>query len=267
MSLYEIYKLVIDDSDNDVKIGVDDILKLLEKYLNKNKFISDEEVDLVENILERLEDFKDDSDNKIIKRINKIIFQFTELVNEKYKSMENEDTSIDSSSDGKTETTNENSTITIENFVVKHPPRTDTNLIKPETIKIVNDSLLLFKDVVKEEKDNVEILNNYFKNPKTALINMSIKNKLNLYSLDRYGLVIRRNAYMKKNSLYGWKFDENKEPIHYLVKPDTCSDEENIKAVLNAQYLMNQKAFSSVGIIYKIYSKYYPERLLMFNIH
>ena len=72
---------------------------------------------------------------------------------------------------------------------------------------------------------------------------------------------------MKKNSLYGWKFDENKKPIHYLVKAEICSDEENIKAVLNAQYLMNQKAFSPIGIIYKIYSKYYPERLLMFDIH
>lgn len=256
MLLHDIYTLFVDDFENGVTINIEDILKMLEKYLSKTQFIMNEELDVLDDILEKLEEVKSENNPKIVKRIDKILTQFNELLeNNDDRSTEDYTESIDTMN------------ITIENFVVKHAKRTDFNLIPEDKVTIVNDSVKLFEEIVEEEKSNVEILNNYFKNPKTALVNMSIKNKLNLYSLDRYGLVIRRNAYMKKNSLYGWKFDEDKKPIHYLVKPDICDDEENIKAVLNAQYLMNQKAFSPIGIIYKIYIKYYPERLLLFNIH
>ena len=300
--LYEIYNLCFDENIDE---NIDDILKLIEKFLNATKKITVEEIDIFDEIIKQIKTHEMENYekriNKILKKFNKIIEtdeDFNEDLNE--NSYENSDENIDkhinkkvkenskdensyeNSEDDSDENSDENSEDdsivenenqhihnSIDNGLALLEPniRTDILTYPVNNISTVKDSYDLFQKLIQEEKQNIEILNEYFKNPKTTVINSNVKNKNNLYTLDRYGLIIRRKEFMKKKKPFAWKFDKNNEPIHYLTNPDLCNNEENVKAVLNAQYLMNEKAFRPTGVIYKIYSKYYPERLALFEIY
>lgn len=256
--LYEIYNLCFDEDQ--IK-DVDDVLKSIEKFLNTNTNITLEENEIFDEIIKKIKLYENEFNEK---RIKKIINKFDKIIEKQDENTE-EDSKIETESELENELENE--------FEDKHlifqksTVRTDILMVPIDTISIVKDSYNLFKELIYEEKQNCEILNEYFKNPKTTIVNLSVKNKYNLYTVDKYGLIIRRKEFMKKKKPFAWKFDKNNEPIHYLTNPDICNDEENVKAVLNAQYLMNEKAFNPTGVIYKVYSKYYPERLALFGIY
>lgn len=252
--LYEIYDLCFDE---DVIKDIDDVLKSIEKFLNNNKNITSEESEIFDEIIKKVKLYENEFNEK---RIKKIIDKYEAII-EKQNETNDDDIEIE------TESELENELDDSPLILSKPTIRTDISIIPTDTISIVKDSYNLFKELIYEEKQNCEILNEYFKNPKTTVVNLSVKNKYNLYTLDRYGLIIRRKEFMKKKKLFAWKFDKNNEPIHYLTNPDICNDEENVKAVLNAQFLMNEKAFNPTGVIYKVYSKYYPERLALFGIY
>ena len=250
-SIYEIYNLCFDE---DIDFNLNDILKLIERFFNTNQHINYEEVEIIDEIIKKIETYKTD-DN--IKEINRIINRYHKIIEIQNKSEENE-------------TDNENSNEEMNKIVdlKRDKIRTDIDIIPPENVIVVPESYNLFVELIREELPNSKLLIEFFNNPKTAIVNSTIKDKNNLYALDRYGLIIRKKEYMKKTSPYAWKFDKNNEPIHYLTKPDVCDDDENVKAVLNAQYMMKKTSFTnSTGIIYKIYSKYFPERLALFEIY
>lgn len=250
-SIFEIYNLCFDE---DIDFNLGDILKLIERFFNTNQNINYEEVEIIDEIIKKIETYKTD-DNK--KEINKIINKYHKIIESQNKSEENETDS---------EINNEETNKIIE--LKRNKIRTDIDTIPPENVIVVPESYNLFEELIREELPNSKLLIEFFNNPKTAIVNSTIKDKNNLYALDRYGLIIRKKEYMKKTSPYAWKFDQNNEPIHYLTKPDVCDEEENVKAVLNAQYMMKKTSFTnSTGIIFKIYSKYYPERLALFEIY
>lgn len=259
MSLYDIYNLFINDSELEEKIELDSILNMIEKLLinldrkfNSNAVISEEEIALVEEIIEKLKEY--DETKQSINIINKL----KELI---INSSNNTESILE------TEDLNKNSNIILNSVLnFKNVERTDKDLIPDSEVHIVEDSILLFKDVIREETINLELLDEYFNNPDCDIINNNIKDKTNLYTLDKYGLLIRRKCYLKKNNVFAWKFNENNEPIHFFTKPEICNDEENIKTVLNIQFIMNERLFQPGGLIYKVYSRCYPERLVFFSM-
>lgn len=143
--------------------------------------------------------------------------------------------------------------------------RTDKNLIPDNMIEINQDAVDIFEDVLAIEHNSNARLDIFFSDSRCKDINQSwIKDKTNPYTLDPYGLVIRKKQLNKTGSEYGWRYDEFNRPVHIAIK-NTCTREENINNVLNIQYQKNKKAFDKKGIIYQIYSKYFPERLTKFN--
>lgn len=249
-SIYEIYNLCFDE---DIDFNLGDILKLIEKFLNVNQNINDEKIEIIDEIIKKIETYKTDENKR---EINKIINKYHKIIEIQNKSEESETDAETNNEKNKSIVLNQNKT------------RSDIDIVPPENVIIVQESYNLFQELIREELLNSKLLTEFFNNPKTAIVNSTIKDKNNLYTLDRYGLIIRKKEYMKKTSPYAWKFDQNNEPIHYLTKPDVCNEEENIKSVLNAQYMMKKTSFTnSTGIIYKIYSKYFPERLTLFEIY
>lgn len=160
----------------------------------------------------------------------------------------------------------ENSTMVTEVDEAEKPPeviieRTDKELIPDESIEINQDAIDIFDTVIEVEQDSNARLDLFFSDERCKEINQSwIKDKTNPYSLDPYGLVIRKKHLNKTSSEYGWRYDAFNRPVHISIN-NTCTREENINNVLNIQYQKNYKAFEKKGIIYQIYSKYYPSRL------
>lgn len=142
--------------------------------------------------------------------------------------------------------------------------RTDKNLIPDKSIEINPDAIEIFDSILLTEQNSNVRLDLFFSDERCKDINLNwIKEKSNPYSLDPYGLVIRKKCLNKPSHEYGWRYDSFNRPIHAAIK-NTCTREENINNVLNIQYQKNKKAFEKKGIIYQIYSKYFPERLEKF---
>jgi hypothetical protein len=155
-----------------------------------------------------------------------------------------------------------NSTSIEPTEIIKSTIRTDKDIIKK--VNILKSSVALFKIVERQNKSIKKNISLNFNNPQCDIVNSTLKNKNNTYSLDRYGLVIRKNSFNKPKDPFGWKYDQKThEPIHYYVKPENNTYEQNINAVLSYQYNTNKKLFQN-GVIYKIYNLYYPERLEKF---
>lgn len=144
--------------------------------------------------------------------------------------------------------------------------RTDKKLISDADIEINQDALDILEMVLTTEHTSNVRLDIFFSDTRCKDINGCwIKDKRNPYTLDAYGLIIRKKCLNKPSSEFGWRYDEFNRPIHIAIN-DTCTREENINNVLNIQYQKNKKAFDKKGIIYQIYSKIYPERLEKFNV-
>lgn len=261
MSLEEVYQLLIDESEDDYNNNmylksenhINNIIKLLENYINKITSFNDEEMEFIPLINEKLNDIKDNYDVKLSNRIKRYIIKSEKIIKTTNEILEDTDN---------TSEINE-SKLNIPSKKI----RSDFDLIPSDNISIVDDSLLLFDDIIKEETISNAALDDFFKNPRCVIVNSGVKDKTNLYGLDRFGLVIRRKAYLKKNNVYGWKYDNNMEPVHILTNLELCEDQENIRNVINAQFMMEGRLFNKNGVIYKIYSRYYPERLLMLGIN
>lgn len=145
--------------------------------------------------------------------------------------------------------------------------RTDLDLIPENTIEINQDAVDIFDTVLMTEQNSNARLDLFFSDDRCKDINLTwIKDKTNPYSLDPYGLVIRKKSLNKTSNEYGWKYDSHNRPVHISIN-DTCTREENINNVLNIQYQKNRKAFEKKGIIFQIYSKYFPERLEKFKVN
>ena len=127
-------------------------------------------------------------------------------------------------------------------------------------IRINEEMKEALHELIEEEKQTIARLAEMFNDKKCAEINNAIKDKKNCYSLDNLGLLIRQQSYNKPHDPFGWKFDDEFKPIHYWRSFD-LSDEENVNSVLTKQKINKPDLFNEKGLLTKIYSKYYPERL------
>lgn len=143
--------------------------------------------------------------------------------------------------------------------------RTDTDTVLFENIKILEDAAEIFHELIDMEELADDRIGHIFNDSRCDVVNGSLKDKNNKYCLDSFGLVIRRKSKNKSKDVYGWKFDSQRRPVHYHTQA-MCGFNENVNNVLNIQYATNSKIFKPKGIIYKIYTKNYAERLKKFII-
>jgi hypothetical protein len=61
------------------------------------------------------------------------------------------------------------------------------------------------------KKEEVE-LDNYFTKDGLYCVNKNCKEG-NYYAFDKYGLIIRRKAFNDNKNMYGWIYNDNREPI------------------------------------------------------
>ena len=79
---------------------------------------------------------------------------------------------------------------------------------------------MILHDTKKEEND----LDNYFTKESLFCINKNVK-EANFYAFDKFGLIIRRKAYNDSKSIFGWIYNDAREPIsihidQYLMRFD-----------------------------------------------
>lgn len=130
---------------------------------------------------------------------------------------------------------------------LKQIERTDYDLI-PNVTPIHDYKQFIF-NIVQEELDAMVNNQMLFHDPRCNCVN---KNK-NYYMLDKLNIVIKQNC-QNKNQVYGWKYDENNQPIS-IHNQFNMTDDENFKHILDIQFQLDPKSFiKKTGIINKIYS-------------
>lgn len=130
---------------------------------------------------------------------------------------------------------------------IKQIDRTDYDLIP--NIKPIHDFKEFIAKVVKEELDAMVNNRELFHDSRCNCVN---RNK-NYYMLDKLNIIIKQNC-QNKNQIYGWKYDENNQPIS-IYNQFNMSDDENFKHILDIQFQLDPKAFiKKTGIINRVYS-------------
>lgn len=79
---------------------------------------------------------------------------------------------------------------------------------------ILSDEIM--SKLLSQTKIEDETLDNYFNKEDILCVNKSLKEG-NYYAFDKYGLIIRRKFLNDEKSLYGWTYNDNKEPISIHV--------------------------------------------------
>lgn len=79
---------------------------------------------------------------------------------------------------------------------------------------ILSDEIMT--KLLSQTKIEDETLDNYFNKDNLLCINKSLKEG-NYYAFDKYGLIIRRKFLNDEKSIYGWTYNDNKEPISIHV--------------------------------------------------
>lgn len=127
--------------------------------------------------------------------------------------------------------------------------------------KINNDMLEYMDSILKINKANNEIKDELFTGKVLKYVNSSIRNG-NYYMLDKYGLPIRKNFQDSKKSAFGWRYNENQEPINIHINDILLQTDSQDIQKITLQQLKTQ--FPTLfkpprGIIYKIYASEFPD--------
>lgn len=127
---------------------------------------------------------------------------------------------------------------------------------------VINKDILAYMQKVLESKVKTDkIKNDLFDPNELKFINDSVHNG-NYYMLDKYGFVIRKNFQNYKKSAFGWRYNDNNEPINIHIKDILLqTNSEQIKEI-TLQHLKHQ--FPNLfkpprGTLYKIYSNISPD--------
>lgn len=218
----------------------------LYKHISKNKEFDDDEKELLQIMVEKIEDLVGKVPQNIIAGV---IGKINSVINVQIQSRESD-----------SEMGLETESAMCRNFTLKRE-RTDVGIIPESEIKVNVAMSEILNPLILEELVNDISLNKYFKDPRCALLNeKNTKDKTNPYTLDEYGFLIRKKSYGKKNDVFGWKYDQEYRPTHYHYN-DILTLSDNIRNIISIQYMINSKLFKPTGNIYKIYIKHYPERL------
>lgn len=101
-----------------------------------------------------------------------------------------------------------------------------------------------------------EKLDNQFNPEPLQFVNKSVKNG-NVYVVDKYHLIIRKNEYNNKKSAYGWVYDESNEPINIHIDMILLRTQSPDITSITLQQLKREypTLFKSPrGMLYRIYS-------------
>lgn len=127
---------------------------------------------------------------------------------------------------------------------------------------VINKDMLAYMEKISESKKITDDIKNELFDPnELKIVNDSVHNG-NFYMLDKYGLVIRKNFQNSKKTAFGWKYNEDNQPINIhigdlLLRTNSESIREITLQQLKHQYPNLFKP--PRGIIYKIYSNIFPE--------
>lgn len=133
----------------------------------------------------------------------------------------------------------------------KIPKPVDPNTKINEPMKEYMESIL------KINKTNNEIKDELFTSTALKSVNQSIRNG-NFYILDKYGLPIRKQFQDSKKSPFGWRYNEQQEPINIHI--DSILLNTNSEDILKMTLRQLKSQFPTQfnpprGIIYKIYTE------------
>lgn len=132
--------------------------------------------------------------------------------------------------------------------------------------KINVDMLNYMNHILKINKTNNEIKDEIFTGRNLKCVNGSIRNN-NYYTLDKYNLPIRKNCQDSKKTAFGWRYNENQEPINIHIDNILLQTESKDILKITLQQLKQQPSFANLfkpprGIIYKIYSNEFPDLMI-----
>ena len=134
--------------------------------------------------------------------------------------------------------------------------------VDPDT-KININMLHYMNHILKINKTNNEMKDEIFTGKDLKCVNSSIRNN-NFYTFDKYKLPIRKSCQDSKKTAFGWRYNENQEPINIHIDNILLQTESKDIQKITLQQLKQQPAFANLfkpprGIIYKIYSSEMPE--------
>lgn len=127
---------------------------------------------------------------------------------------------------------------------------------------IINKEMLSYmQKIFKSKVITDKIKNELFDPNELKIVNDSVHNG-NFYMLDKYGLVIRKNFQNSKKNAFGWKYNDDNEPVNIHIGELLLQTNSNQIREITLQQLKHQypNLFKPPrGVIYKIYSKLFPE--------
>ena len=127
---------------------------------------------------------------------------------------------------------------------------------------IINEQMKTYmKTIIKINDKNNNYKDNLFSGNTLKCVNSTIRNE-NYYMLDKYGLIIRKNSQDSKKTAFGWKYNEQHEPINIHIPDLLLSTNSPDIQKITLQQLKQQfpNVFKSPrGIAYKIYTNEFPD--------
>ena len=132
--------------------------------------------------------------------------------------------------------------------------------VDPET-KINKNMLDYMNHILRINKTNNEIKDELFTGKTLKCVNSSIRNN-NFYTLDKYNLPIRKNCQDSKKTAFGWRYNDQQEPINIHISEILLQTNSPDIQKITLQQLKQQfgSLFKSPrGIIYKIYNSEFPD--------
>ena len=129
--------------------------------------------------------------------------------------------------------------------------------------KINLEMLGYMKRILKINKNNNVLKDELFTGENLKCVNNTIRNQ-NYYTLDKYNLPIRKNCQDSKKTAFGWRYNENQEPINIHIDSILLQTESKDITKITLQQLKQQSTFANLfkpprGTIYRIYSNEFPE--------
>lgn len=128
-------------------------------------------------------------------------------------------------------------------------------------IKINQNMLAYMQSIKKLNTANHEIKNEIFVADNLPYLNSSIRGN-NFYMLDKYGLPIRKKEQNNIKPAFGWKYDDNHDPINIHINPILIKTNSPDIQIITLKYLKEHypnQFKSSRGIIYKICQREFPD--------
>jgi hypothetical protein len=113
---------------------------------------------------------------------------------------------------------------------------------------------------MERKRENDEIVDEKFNSKSLSIINETVKDG-NFYILDKYNLVIRKNYYNYSRSPYGWKYDEENDPVNIHINPILLKTKSPDITSITLQQLKQSYPIPFKrprGMLFRIYTILYP---------